>query len=182
MCNKLDLILARYIDIFSNVHFCISDLLSLQPDVTRTVVTIRNHNALDTPNNNHINSMDKIPIFPDNQSATSTLTKNNRTLLEVIEPTNIQCKTMSETNIQRKESLSTVGSRPQSTYSDHTNRHSVVSSQIPSNLDADNLVWAHLTHTGGRLSLPDSGKQTCYNNILKQSCHQYRIRPNRALT
>ena len=130
----------------------VADLMSAQPDITKTVVvTIANQNALDTPNNNHIGSMEKVPIFSDNainralEGEPHTPVKN------------------SQNNLSRKDSKASLKSsdcesRPNSMYSERTNRHSVISSQLPPNIDMEALVWANVTHTGGRITLPDSGK------------------------
>lgn len=37
--------------------------------------------------------------------------------------------------------------------------HSFLSSQFPGNVDADAVVWATLTHAGGRIALPYSGSR-----------------------
>ena len=52
-------------------------MIGAQPDLTQTVVTIQNHNALDTPNNNHIGSMEKVPVF----SNDTLRSKSSHTLL-----------------------------------------------------------------------------------------------------
>jgi len=132
------------------------DILSVQPDLTQTVVTIQNPNVLDTPNNNHIGSTEKVPVFSDNVP-NGTVTANGL-LVDVSTGT---LKRSADT-LPRKESRSSLKSsecesRPQSVYSERTNRQSVVSCQLPSNIDVESIVWANVTQTGGRLTLPDSG-------------------------
>ena len=101
----------------------LSDLLSAQPDLTQTVVTIRNHHTLDTPNNNHIGSMEKMPIY----SEPINIVPNNLDLL--LDPNSMADSDVPEPP-PRKES-SNPESRPNSVYSERTNRPaSVISCQV----------------------------------------------------
>ncbi len=136
----------------------IADILSVQPDLTQTVVTIQNHNALDSPNNNHLlGSTEKVPVFSDNVHSKST----NMLLIEPGTPIK---SPLAGGTLPRKDSKASLkssdcDSRPQSIYSDtHTNRQSMMSCQLPSNIDIENLVWATITQAGGRITLPDAGK------------------------
>ena len=121
------------------------------------MVTIQNHNALDSPNNNHLlGSTEKVPVFSDNIHSKST----NMLLIDPSTPV----KSSLVGTLPRKDSKASLkssecDSRPQSIYSDtHTNRQSMISCQVPANIDMENLVWATVTHAGGRIVLPDAGK------------------------
>ena len=137
----------------------VSDMIGAQPDLTQTVVTIQNHNALDTPNNNHIGSMEKVPVF----SADTLRSKSSHTLL--VDPStpvknggvngSIPHRNDSKASLKSSESE---GGRPHSVYSERTNRQSVVSCQLPSNVDPEGIVWASVTAAGGRIALPDAGE------------------------
>ena len=149
----------------------VSDVVSVQPDITQTIVssvTIQNHNVQDSPNNNHIGSMEKVPIFNDN-----TINTNKAVLLDTPNGTCSPIKGSREhlTHKDSKVSLksSECDSRPHSVYSERTNRHSVISCQLPSNVDIDALVVATVTYTGGRLTLPDSGRFSLLGILLKMS-------------
>ncbi|XP_074648340.1 netrin receptor UNC5C-like isoform X2 [Tubulanus polymorphus] len=144
-------------------------LISTQPDLTQTVITIPNHNALNLPNNNHINSMEKLPAADTSSMASvpnSAVIKNNKMmLLDAPSPPPLMQPSehyASVSLLPRKESkmslksMTTSSSRPPSMYS-HANRNSVVSSVIPSNIDIECITWMNITYAGGRLELPDSG-------------------------
>jgi hypothetical protein len=57
-------------------------------------------------------------------------------------------------------------SRPHSLYSDRSHRHSLISCQLPSNIDVEALVVATVTHAGGRLQLPDSGTRLLFSVVV----------------
>ena len=139
-------------------------MVSVQPDLTQTVVTIRNHNVLDSPNNNHLNSMEKMPIYSEPITPSpvhnGTLPKKNVLLIEPPpSPAKDSIEKLSRVDSRASLKTDTSGSRPQSVYdSDHTNRQSITSAQLPSNIDIEALVWGNMTHAGGRLVLPESGK------------------------
>ncbi len=136
-----------------SVNIFFPEMVSVQPDITQTVVAMPNSNGLDTPNNNHIGSMEKMPILQENAI--------NASKQQLYETLNRPVKSSQEHLglLDSKASLksSDCETRPNSMYSDHTNRHSTISCQLPSNIDMDTLVWANLSHSGGRISLPDSG-------------------------
>ena len=142
--------------IITSCSVLLPEVLSVQPDLTQTVVTIQNHNALDTPNNNHLGSMEKVPVYSDiGPPKPSTL---------LIDP-NTPIKTSSNPYLPRKDSKASLKSsdcesRPQSVYSEHTNpnRHSLISCHLPNNIDHEAFVWATVTHAGGRITLPDAGE------------------------
>ena len=125
----------------------------MQPDLTQTIVTIQNHNALDAPNNNLLGSMEKVPVYSDigPPKCSSLVAERPSTPLKAPQyvPRN-----------DSKASLksSDCDSRPHSVYSETTNRQSVISCHLPSNIDHEALVWATVTHTGGRITLPDAGQ------------------------
>ena len=126
----------------------------VQPDITQTVVAIHNHNILDTPNNNHIGSStsEKEAIFADNAINT------NKSLLLDHSPAQ---RSDSKVSLKSAGGGDVNDARPASVYSDTANnRHSTLSCQLPSNIDAESLVWTKVTHAGGRITLPDSGVYT----------------------
>jgi hypothetical protein len=90
--------------------------------------------------------MEKVPILSDNQS--SLLEQSSKSS----EHLSANGSKMSLKNVSDSET------RPDSAYSDRTNRHSTISCQLPSNIDMDALVWANVTHAGGRITLPESGQ------------------------
>ena len=134
----------------------VADMISAQPDLTQTVVTIQNHGAVDTPNNNHLRTMDKssTPSTP-TAYADNALNAQKAALL-------LDNKMMDEAG--PKDLLLDPTSRPDSLYSEiHPNRTSSVAglaSQMPTNLDLEAMVWATVTHAGGRIALPDSGESS----------------------
>lgn len=133
-------------------------MIGAPPDLTQTVVTIQNHHTLDTPNNNHISTMEKVPVF----SADTLRSKGSHTLL--VDTSSTPVKSNPNGSVPgRNDSKASLKSsdnesRPQSVYSERTNRQSMVSCQLPSNVDPECIVWASVTTAGGRIALPDAGK------------------------
>lgn len=157
----------------------IADMLSVQPDLTQTVVTVQHANSGDSPNNNHVNTMEKPPAYsvPDNNLQhrhSATLGKSSKTLL--VEPTinhNVN-NSMEKLTIKDKSNLSvpSMGSgRPMSQCESlQDSRQSMISMQLPSTIDAEAVTWSTFTSNGGRLLLPESGKGNYpLNNILESS-------------
>ncbi|XP_046379289.1 netrin receptor UNC5C-like isoform X5 [Haliotis rufescens] len=142
------------------------DMLSVQPDLTQTVVTVQHANSGDSPNNNHVNTMEKPPAYsvPDNNLQhrhSATLGKSSKTLL--VEPTinhNVN-NSMEKLTIKDKSNLSvpSMGSgRPMSQCESlQDSRQSMISMQLPSTIDAEAVTWSTFTSNGGRLLLPESG-------------------------
>ena len=89
--------------------------------------------------------MEKVPILSDNHS-------------NILEHSS-KCSDHLSANGSKMslKNTSECDARPDSAYSDVTNRHSTISFQLPSNIDMDALVWATVTHAGGRITLPESG-------------------------
>ena len=124
------------------------NMLSVQqPDLTQTI----KNNTTSTPNNNHTGSMEKMPMYLDN-----AINTNKSLLLDAGCADNPRMS--SEHLPQRRSKISMKSSecdsRPQSAYS--INRHSILG-QLPSNMDPECLVWASVSHAGGRITLPNSG-------------------------
>ena len=141
----------------------VSEYMSVQPDLTQTVVTIQNHNALDTPNNNIPGSMEKVPVFCDN----GTINRSTNTLLlvDAPSPNKASCDNLPRKGSKLSLKSSECESRPQSVYSERTNRQSMLSCQLPSNIDIEALVWANVTHLGERIVLPEAGRFP-WNHLL----------------
>ena len=136
-----------------NPSCSLSDLLSVQPDLTQTVVTIQNHHTLDTPNNNHLGSMEKMPVYAEPMEIMPNLPNMHNNLNLLIDPSSPH-----KTNNDRPRKESDCESRPNSVYSERTNRQSMISCQLPSNIDMEALVYANVTHSGGRITIPDAGE------------------------
>ncbi|CAH1795522.1 unnamed protein product [Owenia fusiformis] len=142
--------------------------LSMQPDLTQTVVTIRN-NHTDSPNNNTNNSTPvKVPLFNGHEnSGTLPSVKyanhvNNENKPLLIDPPHTLTDSTEKLPLPRKSDSdnsikSGNSSRPQSVYDSDGHRLSVISCQLPSNIDLENIAWGNITHTGGRLQIPESG-------------------------
>jgi len=125
---------------------CLSavNMLSVQqPDLTQTI----KNNTNPLPNNNHTGSMEKMPMYLDN-----AINTNKSLLLD--ETARMSSERLPQRRSKISMKSSECDSRPQSAYS--VNRHSILG-QLPSNMDPECLVWATVSHTGGRITLPDSG-------------------------
>ncbi|KAK2166829.1 hypothetical protein NP493_1301g00030 [Ridgeia piscesae] len=114
-----------------------------QPDLTQTI----KNNTNPLPNNNHTGSMEKMPMYLDN-----AINTNKSLLLD--ETARMSSERLPQRRSKISMKSSECDSRPQSAYS--VNRHSILG-QLPSNMDPECLVWATVSHTGGRITLPDSG-------------------------
>ncbi len=134
----------------------IADYISVQPDLTQTVVTLQNHHVLDTPNNNLPGSTEKVPVFCDN----GTIGRSTHTLLLVDAPSPKKLGGGSSVGERPDAKMSDLegDSRPQSVYSERTNRQSMLSCQLPNNIDIEDLMWANVTHLGERIVLPEAGE------------------------
>ena len=200
----------------------LSDIVSVQPDVTQTVVTVQqqqqqypyhhqNHsgtnstsNSADSPNNNHMGTLDKAPPYlppdpPYSQGMESSVNSDNlysvpnahfnmpspgelpqphrlsgtlgrpsnKTVF--VEPTvnhNLDSSMEKLTIKDNKAGLPPpppapdCHSRPASGHSDSLqgSRQSVISVQLPGNVDTEAVTWSTFNYTGGRLVLPESGQ------------------------
>nr|KAG5709521.1 hypothetical protein BaRGS_023203 [Batillaria attramentaria] len=201
------------------------DMLSVQPDVTQTVVTVQHQqhpyhhhsgtnstsNSADSPNNNHMGTLDKAPPYlpPDppyspgasdlnsdnlysvpnahflpspgdvgsqgylsdgkltpQHRLSGTLGRPNKTVF--VEPTvnhNLNTSMEKLAIHENKAGLPPPPpapeshSRPNSGHSDSLqgSRQSVISVQLPGNVDTEAVTWSTFNYTGGRLVLPESG-------------------------
>lgn len=136
-------------------------MVLVPPDLTQTVVTVQHPNnrvsrspSMEAPNNNHSsveNIYDK-PNFTPEHRLSGTLTKNGKTML--VEPTlNLKEKTMAVPPIPP-------GPRPPLPHSNDNvmdSRQSLMSVQLPGNIDLEAVAWSTFNHLGGRLVLPESG-------------------------
>ena len=134
-----------------------SELMSAQPDLTKTVVTIQNHGAVEgTPNNNHLRN-----------GGTGTLDKAPSTAAYADNVLNAQKALLlgeGNTDIDLAKDAD-LESRPDSLYSEIRNRNSTLSCQLPGNIDVEAMAVATVTHAGGRISLPDSGRNTQLHDL-----------------
>ncbi|ELU09598.1 hypothetical protein CAPTEDRAFT_229366 [Capitella teleta] len=145
------------------------DVVSAQPDITQTVVssvTIQNHNAMQESPNNNRDSTEKVPIYSDN-----VINASRSLLLDA--SSGVALCTPSKSPQHGGSAASDADSRPHSVYSDRPNRQSLISCQLPSNIDVEALVVATVTHAGGRLQLPDSGVSiTIPEGAIKKNCSE----------
>lgn len=137
-------------------------MLSVQPDLTQTVVIVQTPNRPDSPNNNHM--MEKEPTYSEikEHRLSGTLRKPSK----CVEPTinyNLN-SSMERLTIRDNKNMLAVppvgmSSRPLSQNETLENsRQSLMSVQLPSNIDAEAVTWSTFTHMGGRLLLPESGE------------------------
>lgn len=143
----------------------------MPPDLTQTVVIVQHQNngmingvsrspSMEAPNNNHVSSVeniyDKPDISPsmDSRMSAGTLTKNGKTLF--VEPTfRPQEKLPYEKDMPPPVPL---GPRPPIQNNNiMDSRQSMMSVQLPSNIDMEAVAWSTFNHQGGRLILPESG-------------------------
>ncbi|KAL5018398.1 hypothetical protein ScPMuIL_004120 [Solemya velum] len=143
------------------VHKNGNGMLSVQPDLTQTVVIVQTPNRPDSPNNNHM--MEKEPTYSEikEHRLSGTLRKPSK----CVEPTinyNLN-SSMERLTIRDNKNMLAVppvgmSSRPLSQNETLENsRQSLMSVQLPSNIDAEAVTWSTFTHMGGRLLLPESG-------------------------
>ncbi|KAK3593613.1 hypothetical protein CHS0354_025501 [Potamilus streckersoni] len=153
-----------------------SDMLSVPPDLTQTVVAVQGPNSIDLPNNNHmshINSVDKLPTYA--EIAENRLSASYGTNTVNSKPHNMDSslnqnldssvEKLTIKNDKNTLMVTPVGScnhgnhRPPSDVGDSLmdSRQSMMSVQLPSNIDTDAVTWSTFNHTGGRLLIPESG-------------------------
>lgn len=231
-----------------------ADMLSVQPDVTQTVVTVQHQqhpyhhhsgtnstsNSADSPNNNHMGTLDKSPpsyLPPDppytlgvgvgdlasgvspsdnlysvpnahfnlpspgdlsqgylsdgklpggsqHRLSGGTLSRTNKTVF--VEPTikhNLNTSIEKLTLVDTKAGLPPPPpapeshSRPASGHSDSLqgSRQSVISVQLPGNVDSEAVTWNTFNYAGGRLVLPESGEPlTIYCYCVHNSVTMFR--------
>ncbi|XP_029652297.2 netrin receptor UNC5C [Octopus sinensis] len=143
------------------------DMVSVQPDLTQTVVSIRPANV-DSPNNNIEPTVDKTASMSNkSQQLAQTLSKGGskhgpgdhlltenplggsmEKLAIKSHPKNTMSMSSSMSMNQRPISNGDVQS---------ASRLSLMSTQLPCNIEADAVIWGTFTHTGGRLCLNESG-------------------------
>ncbi|XP_013412210.1 netrin receptor UNC5C-like isoform X2 [Lingula anatina] len=137
----------------------------VQPDLTQTIAPVRTHSLYDQPppNNNHIDAMEKIPMLNGHTHPVedSPIIDKKSKHLYIQLPGEEKTDSTEKLTLQKsKASLksSTSGSRPQSEYdTDNSNRQSVTSNLLPSNIDVEALAWGNITHAGGMLTIPETG-------------------------
>ncbi|XP_050391275.1 netrin receptor UNC5C isoform X5 [Patella vulgata] len=138
------------------------ELLSMQPDLTQTVVTVQHALPPDSPNNNHM--MEKQPLYdvPDinaHHRLSGTLPKNSKMML--VEPTLNHNLTSSLEQLSVCDNKNTLLVPSDNRLSQCDNlqdsRQSMISVQLPSTIDADGVTWSTFDSCGGRLVLPESG-------------------------
>ncbi|XP_014785195.1 uncharacterized protein LOC106879947, partial [Octopus bimaculoides] len=141
-------------------------MVSVQPDLTQTVVSIRPANV-DSPNNNIEPTVDKTASMSNkSQQLAQTLSKGGskygpgdhmltenplggsmEKLAIKSQPKNTMSMSSSMSMNQRPISNGDVQS---------ASRLSLMSTQLPCNIEADAIIWGTFTHTGGRLCLNES--------------------------
>jgi len=68
-------------------------------------------------------------------------------------------------NESTDDKLSHDSSSPESGICNSCDRQSLSSAQLPAKIDLDSLAWGNLTHTGGRLTVADTGTD-CNRNVI----------------
>lgn len=152
-----------------------TDMISVQPDLTQTMVSIPYQSATPSPEppNNNVSSVENIYDKPDinldnrhsnslinagqpyAESSISNHSASNHSHHSVSNHSHHSMDQMSDKNTM---TMSVVGGRPPS-FSDSAmdSRHSVVSTQLPHNIDMEAVTWGTFNHMGGRLVLQESG-------------------------
>ena len=145
-----------------------TDMISVQPDLTQTMVSIPYQSATpspEPPNNNHVSSVeniyDKPDINLDNRHSNSLINAGQPYAESSISNHSVSNHShhsgdqMSDKNTM---TMSAIGGRPPS-FSDSAvdNRNSMVSVQLPNNIDMEAVMWGTFNHMGGRLVLQESG-------------------------
>ena len=153
------------------MNFCslLTDMISVQPDLTQTMVSIPYQSATpspEPPNNNHVSSVeniyDKPDINLDNRHSNSLINAGQPYAESSISNHSVSNHShhsgdqMSDKNTM---TMSAIGGRPPS-FSDSAvdNRNSMVSVQLPNNIDMEAVTWGTFNHMGGRLVLQESGR------------------------
>lgn len=134
------------------------DMVSVQPDLTQTVVTVRTA-SVDSPNNNVETPVDKTAVMTNkSQQLAQTLTKSNSKLPDPPLNSSIEKLTIKSNKNAMTMSTSMSSSRPTSNGDmQSSNRLSLMSGLLPCNIDIEAVTWGTFTHTGGRLCLTESG-------------------------
>ncbi|XP_069123995.1 netrin receptor UNC5C-like [Argopecten irradians] len=144
-------------------------VVSVPPDLTQTVVIVQRNNisngvsrspSIEAPNNNVSsveNIYDKPDISPDCRLSAGTLTKNGNTLF--VEPTFMNNRPQEKLPYEKDVPPPVpLGPRPPLQNNNvMDSRQSMMSVQLPSNIDMDAVAWSTFNHQGGRLVLPESG-------------------------
>ncbi|XP_071128850.1 netrin receptor UNC5C-like isoform X7 [Mytilus edulis] len=146
-----------------------TDMISVQPDLTQTMVSIPYQSATpspEPPNNNLINSVeniyDKPDINLDHRHSNSLINAGQPYAESSISNHSVSNHSSHHSADQMSDkntmTMGAVGARPPS-FSDSAmdNRNSMISLQLPSNIDMEAVVWGTFNHMGGRLVLPESG-------------------------
>ncbi|VDI08738.1 netrin receptor unc-5 [Mytilus galloprovincialis] len=146
-----------------------TDMISVQPDLTQTMVSLPYQSATpspEPPNNNLISSVeniyDKPDINLDHRHSNSLINAGQPYAESSISNHSVSNHSSHHSADQMSDkntmTMSAVGARPPS-FSDSAmdNRNSMISLQLPSNIDMEAVVWGTFNHMGGRLVLPESG-------------------------
>lgn len=138
-------------------------MVSVQPDLTQTVVTVRTA-SVDSPNNNVETPVDKTAVMTNkSQQLAQTLTKSNSKLPDPPLNSSIEKLTIKSNKNAMTMSTSMSSSRPTSNGDmQSSNRLSLMSGLLPCNIDIEAVTWGTFTHTGGRLCLTESGKSLSF--------------------
>lgn len=166
-----DLLLRSVISSKSLNTFCdfivFLDMISVQPDLTQTMVSVPYLSATPSPepppNNNLINSTENIYDKPD-INFESRLSNSVINAGQPYAESSISNHSMSNHSSHHSDHMSdkntmTVSAHRPPSFSDSAidNRHSMASLQLPSNIDLEAVVWGTFNQTGGRLVLQESG-------------------------
>ena len=159
----------------------ISDnLLSGQPDLTQVAAvqtSVQTPLMMDHPNNNHVNSFDKLPTYAEvkDHRLSAPMVGNgvpNNTV--IIEPNLNHSDSNSGDRVAMRNDrnlanntvvVSPIAPQPGGDNSPRVSEtdnlrdshNSLVSVELPNDMDTDAVTWSTFDHRGGRLTLPESG-------------------------
>ena len=159
-----------------SIWYVSDHLLSAQPDLTQVAAV---PTPMDHPNNNHMNSFDKLPTYAEVKdhrlSSTPMLMGNgvpNNTV--IVEPNLNHLDDSSSDRVSMRNNrnlanntvvVSPIAPHPGSNNSPRVSEtdnlrdshNSLTSIEVPNDMDTDAVTWSTFDHRGGRLTLPESG-------------------------
>ena len=158
------------------IHYISDHLLSAQPDLTQ--VTAVQSVTIDHPNNNHMNSFDKLPTYAevkDHRLSAPLVVGNgvpNNTV--IVEPSlnHLDSNPTDRVSVRNERNLanntvvvSPIAPHPGGNNSPRVSEtdnlrdshNSLTSVEVPNDMDTDAVTWSTFDHRGGRLTLPESG-------------------------
>lgn len=151
---------------------CTIDLF-LHPDITKTVFlaheTSVTGGAFPTKSNLHASS-EKFSLFADTNAFNVTMIQCGESpysqLMSTTDSLYSQIKTDSDTYDPKQDTTSRQ-QQQQLSPSCSTHAQRKFAFKLPCNVDANSISWARFTPSGGRLTIPESGKETVSQSVSK---------------